>query len=286
MKRRIAILFHEAERKFPLNYVITHFARLWHAEGNDVFYLFGVKQFVAADLVIVHVDLSVVPDEYLEFARQYPIVLNGEVKDIRKSTYSTLLLKPGDTYEGKVIVKSNLNYAGQPERARGVLPPLDKPGVPDTPTDDQATTAPVFRSPADYRIYDDLKEVPQAWFDEPDFVVEKFLPEMENGLYCLRHLHFLGDRMTGLRLTSPNPIVAGSTLTQTERIEPHPEIVELRKTMKFDYGKFDYVVHEGKAVLLDANKTVGAGTVGTTPMIAAGREYRAKGIYSYFEPTP
>jgi hypothetical protein len=45
---------------------------------------------------------------------------------------------------------------------------------------------------------------------------------------------------------------------QRERVEVHPEIPELAKRMGFDFGKFDYVMHEGKPVLLDANKTPGA----------------------------
>ena len=128
MKRKIAILYHENHRGRPLNYVINHYAEFWRAGGLEVVSLFGVSEFVPADLVIVHVDLSVVPDEYLDFAnRCYPIVLNGEVKDIRKSTFSQLLLKPGDPCDGKVIVKSNYNYAAEPERELGV--PLDPRGV-------------------------------------------------------------------------------------------------------------------------------------------------------------
>jgi len=33
------------------------------------------------------------------------------------------------------------------------------------------------------------------------------------------------------------------------------EIEALRERMGFDYGKFDYVIHEGRVILLDANKT-------------------------------
>ena len=73
-----------------------------------------------ADLVLLHVNLSVVPDEYLELASRYPIVVNGKAKDIRKSTYSTLRVTRDDPYAGPVIVKSNLNYAGVPEAIQGV----------------------------------------------------------------------------------------------------------------------------------------------------------------------
>ena len=55
--------------------------------------------------------------------------------------------------------------------------------------------------------------------------------------------------------------------------------------MKFDFGKFDYVVHEGNAVLLDANKTIGCFPGKATSSVAASRRHRAAGIYSYFDRT-
>src|SRR5208283_3421110 len=186
----------------PLNYLVNRYAEIWREDGHEAVLLFGVRQFVPADLVIVHVDLSIVPDDYLEFAKHYPIVLNGEVKDIRKSTFSRLLVKPGDPYDGKVIVKSNYNYAAEPERALGVS--LDPLGV----------SASFFGSPLDYQIYENTKAVPSLLFTDPNVVVEKFLPETDNGLYSMRTLLFLGDHIRCTRLTSRNPIVNTSTRIQ------------------------------------------------------------------------
>jgi hypothetical protein len=271
MKRKIAILFHEKHRGRSLDYLVNHYAEFWREDGHEVIYLFGVTKHVPADLVIVHVDLSVVPEDYLEFARQYPIVLNGEVKDIRKSTYSQLLVKPDDPYDGRVIVKSNFNYAAGPERNLGVS--LDPRGV----------SASFFWSPLDYQIFEHPKAVPQFLFADPNVVVEKFQPEFEEGLYHLRVQLFLGDRVTCTRMASQNPIVNGSTQVRIESVEPHPEIVKLQKAMKFDYGKFDYVIHNGKPLLLDANKTTGAATIHSSPEMVARRRYRAEGLYDYFK---
>ena len=269
-RRTIAILFHEALRGRSFNYVINHYADIWRAEGHAVIYLFGANEFVPADLIIVHVDLSVVPEEYLALARQYPLALNGQVRDIRKSTYSQLLVRTGERYDGPVIVKSDLNYAGVPERILGALPaPRDSP-------------TPVFRSPMDYQVYDHIQTVPPALLAAPDIVVEKFVPEMDGPLYCVRSLQFFGDRLTCVRLASPHPIVNYSTQVRVERVDPDPAIVTLRQAMHFDHGKFDYVVHDGQPLLLDANKTTGSGTVQATPGILASRRYRAAGIYSYF----
>jgi len=132
-----------------------------------------------------------------------------------------------------------------------------------------------------YRIYDSLAEVPCADLEQNDVVVEKFLPEKEENLFFVRHYEFLGDRSTCTRLASRDPIVKDQTVVRIEEIDPHPEIVEARKRLNFDYGKFDYVLHDGRPILLDTNKTTGADRVSSRELNAR-RRYRANGIYSYF----
>ncbi len=286
LRKRIAILFHEHDRGRDLTcYAITFLAEYWRADGHDVRLVFGTKKFIPADLAILHVDLSVIPDEYLAFAQRYPLTLNGAVKDIRKSTFSRNLVTPDDPYGGRVIVKSDLNYAGLPERV------LHRSGFSTFSGRVQRLwsryhlAAPdrslQFNTPTDYRIYESRREVPRAYFKRSDLVIEKFLPEVENGFYHVRIYQFLGDRETWTRLAARHPIVNDRSRIGSETVEPHPEIIELRKGMKFDYGKFDYVVHGGKTVLLDTNKTTGADAV-RTPELEAMRRHRADGIYSYF----
>jgi hypothetical protein len=50
---------------------VNQLAEFWRENGLEVVYLYGADRFVPADLVLVHVDPSVVPEEYLEFAAQY-----------------------------------------------------------------------------------------------------------------------------------------------------------------------------------------------------------------------
>ena len=114
---RIAVLFHARERGLdPARYLVHHLAEPWREDGHDIVYVYGIKRFVPADLALVHVDLSIVPEDYLDFAAQYPIVLNGRVRDIRKTTTSRYLVRPGDGWDGPVIVKTDLNHGGSPER--------------------------------------------------------------------------------------------------------------------------------------------------------------------------
>src|SRR6185437_4188560 len=108
---------------------------------------------------------------------------------------------------------------------------------------------------------------------------EKFLPEMEDGLYCLRIFHFLGDRTACVRIGSPNPIVKVDNLVRREIVEPHPEVLEMRRSLGFDYGKFDYVLHDGRFVLLDINKTPGESRV-ISPRAMARIRNLASGISS------
>ncbi len=126
-----------------------------------------------------------------------------------------------------------------------------------------------------------MADVPRADFERSDLVVERFLPEQEGNLFFIRNYEFLGDRSTCTRLAAKDPIVKDQTLVRIEEIEPHPEIVQARKRLNFDFGKFDYVLHNGRPVLLDANKTTGASQV-FNPGLNARRRHRADGIYSYF----
>jgi len=269
MKRTIAILCHPSQKASLAGYTITNFAKVWREDGHEVLFVLGAGKVVPADVAIVHVDLTVVPDEYLELARQYPVSLNGNVRDIRKSTFSTLRLVRGDAHTGKVIVKSELNYAGLPERGAGRSP--------------YAPRAATFKSPLDYLIYDNIDEVPQALWADPGLIVERFVSDMEDGLYVMYAMNFFGDRYTCGKLLGPSPIVCGKTQQRLERVPSHPDMMELRERMGFDFGKFDYVMREGKPVLLDANKTTGAGTVPLTEERMRVQRYRAEGLYAYFD---
>jgi len=210
--RTIAILFHENNRKRDLSgYAITFLAKFWRQDGNRVRYLFGTRKFVPADLLLIHVDLSIVPDEYLEFASRYPIALNRAVKDIRKSRVSTNLVRRSDSYSRHVIVKSDLNYGGSPEqilrrnssRWTRLLPNRFGPDNGDSSS---------FEASSGYRIYDSLAQVPRAYLERNDVVVEKFLPEKEENLFFIRHYEFLGDRSTSTLLASREPIVNDHTV--------------------------------------------------------------------------
>jgi hypothetical protein len=283
--KRIAVLFHAGDRNSPLSgYIVDHLARVWREDGHEVVYLFGIESYVPADLVLVHVNLSVVPDEYLAFAARYPIVLNGSIRDIRKSAVSTNLVNSSHAWNGPVIVKSDLNSGGEPEQAltpgwleqhsrvwRGARRAIARLSRHEEIADWES-----------YRVYERFADVQKSLFKRKDVVIERFLPERENDLFHLRMYQVLGDRWTCIRIASPHPVLKASNCVSSQAVDPHPEVLAWRKQFKLDYGKLDYLVHDGRPVLIDVNKTTGASPqMGNSPLHAM-RRHLAEGLYSYF----
>lgn len=286
-RTRIAILMHEMDRRMDLGYyLVYHLAEIWREQGHSVVFVFGTDEFIPADIALLHIDLTIVPAAYTTFSQRYPVTLNGGITDIRKSTLPGNILEYRDSYDGPVIVKSDLNNAGLPEKrlanfAANQAKPGQRMWIKLCRAWQERTMC--FASASDYRIFDSLDEVPRAYFKNPHLIVQRFLPEMEDDLYHLRVYHFLGDRGNCTRITSDQPIVTGRSAIRSELVEPHPDIVTLRKQMGFDYGKFDYVLHDGNPVLLDTNKTTGRGSPVITPERMEKWRERAAGLFSHLE---
>lgn len=284
--KRIAILMHERDdENTAQKYMVTTLVPIWEADGHEVVFLFGTRRFVPADLLFVHVDLSVLPWRYVRFAGQYPVTINGRVRDIRKSTFSPGLLRRSDSWTGSVIVKTDRNYAGAPERVRGQVAWTSLPRRIVSSVSGRKRAGKKINSPADYQIYPSLAAVPRAVFRDRDLVVQKFLPEREGDKYCVRIMTFIGNRLSCYRMKGPDPIVNGATSNEIEIVEPHPEIVEIRRRLHFDYGKFDYVLDGDRPVLLDINKTIGRSLVMTleTPEMRELRRQKAVAVYDFFQ---
>jgi hypothetical protein len=134
-----------------------------------------------------------------------------------------------------------------------------------------------------YPVYDNLGCVPEwVWFRD-DLVVEKFLPEVEKNEFALRIWMFFGDQEYGARLFSHNPIVKVRGMTHYEYIDGVPETIrDVRRKLRMDFGKFDYVMVNGEAILLDVNKTP---TVSAARSPSANLRRLASGLANYLEPT-
>jgi hypothetical protein len=260
----VAILHHHrAPRRHQENYLLSFVAERWRRRhAIDVRHVYGVSYDTPADLAILHVDLSVVPTAYADLARRYPVALNAGVTDIRKRAVSALLLADPADFDGPVIVKTDLNAGGAPERKVG-----------------EYTMPPVFRKlrrqlrkaslrlgrashaeqiAARYRVYPTAAEVPDAIYSDPALVVEKFVPERCGRFYCQRRYYFLGDAEVNQLWLGTAPICFNDIdgVEHVEEAPVPPDIRAFRRRFGIDFGKIDYVLGEkGEAIVLDVNKT-------------------------------
>jgi len=267
--RKVAILIHENERE-PLDprYIGAAMASAWRGMGLEAVVIHGIDERVEADLWLPHIDLTITPDDYRRFLDAQPRVVNRQVVDISKRRISNLLVHPGDGYRGPVIVKSNANYAGRPERRllgddrdHGRPPWRDHLGQlrnrlglgfdPRAPLD--PNRYPIFASP---------DELPAGTFENPELVVERFVPERDGALYALRSCVFGGAETFNVRTASKRPVVKARTVVERAEVPVPDELEAIRALHGIDFGKLDYVLHEGTVQLLDVNPTPTFGRFG------------------------
>ena len=206
-------------------------AELWRSAGHEVRFLLGDREWWAADVAIVHVDLTVVPGSYIRFARRYPVVLNDRISDIRKTRVTANFVDARSTYDGPVIVKADLNSSGLPEekfyrrsqayRWRRRLSLQRGPEVP-------------IEFVKDYSVHDSYAAIPPERLRRKGAVVQQFIPEREGDWYFVRRCFKLGARSsqaTAWRMPSrswmPQPLRRpsnGSTISLRSSRSPVSEV--------------------------------------------------------------
>ena len=255
-RKKVCILLHEQARYDDTRHpFIWYFAKIWEKSGIEVEALRGIPDFLpSTDVLIAHVDVTVVPPDYVDFINQFSNVINGRLTDISKRAISSDLVGQDDSYNGKVIVKTDMNYGGVPEmqyewrsgEKSRFLTHVQRPWSRIDCLD-----------PEKYPVFDSIKDVPSGVWRNTNLVVEKFIPEREGDLYAGRAAFFMGESSTCMRVYSRSQIVKGPAILQMEPIETPAELNEIRKRIGLDYGKIDYVVHDGEIHVLDVNKTLG-----------------------------
>lgn len=281
---RVAILIHEHERE-PLDprYIAGALAEAWRDMGLEVEIVRGLGRPVEADLWLPHVDLTVVPPDYRRHLDACPRVVNRAVVDISKRHVSQQLVRPGDGYRGPVIVKSNANYGGRPERRllHGDRPPRwrrlrERVGRLRTGLG-LGFDAALPLDPRDYPIFDSVDALSPRVFSNPEVVVERFVPERDGELYVLRSFAFGGDAAYNVRMTSARPIVKAGDVIDRAEVPVPEQLHAVRARLGLDYGKLDYVCVDGRVHLLDVNRTPTFGRVGED-----GYDERQKAIAARF----
>jgi hypothetical protein len=261
---------------------LREMAAVWREQGLPVTVCTDSAQHVDADLAVLHVDLTVVPPDYLAFVRRYPVAVNGRVTDISKRRISRNLVRRGDGYDGPVIVKTDRNYGGKAEAyatERGR--PLARCAYALRQRLPWAWRAHIPSS--GYRVFDSAARVPWAVWRNRHLVVERFLPERGAAPdeYGLRTWVFMGDRETNSICYSRHPIVKSDNILRREPVADVPdELRGMRRDLGFDFGKFDYALVDGRVVLYDANRTPSLGAFTSAEVLPRIR-HLAEGIRAF-----
>jgi hypothetical protein len=267
----IAILTHALQELRPGTTIARIAHEHWVPKGHRIVIHRGLENPPPADVAIQHVDLTKVPPAYLDLARHYPRMINAAVDDISKKRVSAELLCRDSAYAGPVMVKTDLNHAGMPERmlrremrgAKGALLRLIERAAPCTwfghlPNDQ-------------YVVFEHKDAVPGWVWRARGLVVQPLYMERRGDLFALNQWYFLGDRDCVSTLLSRAPVVKIANVAGFVPLhrEVPDEIRRRREELAFDYGKFDYVIVDGRPMLLDANRTPDEGPAfPTIPRIA------------------
>ncbi len=239
------------------HYVVSALSKIWR--DRDLRVECGVGYEPDANVCILHHDLTCLDASLLPRAPDSTAVLNGQVLDISKKSYSVLRVTEATIWDGPVIVKSNLNHFGFPETGQKERPSRMRALLHKLRTRLSQTSWRAARMlPAGiYPVLDTKDDVPGWVWRDPDLIVEKFLPERtDDGMYSIRGWMFLGNKGYAYRNIATDPLVKAATTVRHEFFsDAPPALYEYRKRMGFDFGKFDYVEHGDDVYLLDANKT-------------------------------
>jgi hypothetical protein len=265
-------------RVMPYQYLISHLSEIWTKEhGHRV--TFGPVRTLEADLGIIHVDRTRVPSEVLPENPAGRPLLNGSVLDISKRRFCRSLLGHDSSYTGPVIIKTDANCFGGPEIQeislfrkfrRFTTRCLPWQLTRELPLN----TYPVLNRPS---------EVPEWVWGREDLIVDRLLPEREGDEYVLRIWIFFGDREYGAKIFGPSPVIKVGTMTRYEYIDTVPdELRAVRAELGMDFGKFDYAMVDGKAVLYDVNKTP---TISTARRTAQNMRFLAGGLERFLRST-
>jgi hypothetical protein len=246
-------------------YLISLLAWHWNQAGDRI--TSGPVKHIdpALDLAILHMDRTKIEPELVPANPSGRRFLNGGILDISKKRFSTMMVAPGDSWEGAVIVKSNLNCYGDPEwngGSHGWFARKRREWA------KRSWRMARMLPEGTYPVLPRLSEVPDWVWADPSLIVERFVPEMDQGRYCLRGWVFFGKRGYTYRLFSDRPVVKARAILGHEFLEDPPsELVAFRDANGWDFGKFDYVMVDGKPILLDINKTPTITTGPDTPRL-------------------
>lgn len=254
---RIAIITYSIDAFQGSSYLLHHMCDVWLSRGIDIAVIKGLDQDLPdADLAILHTDITAIGEDYGKIINHYPVVLNGRVRDISKHVFSDLIVRRDSAYNGPVIVKTNANFGGMRERREKFLDGDHQASI-----DIQRPWRKVEWL-EEYPTFNSLHEVPRGVWRNDKLVVEKFLTQQnESGEYLLKVWVFFGDQDIYYQCVSDEPVIKSHNTKRREFLDLNDlpdSIREARTKLGFDFGKFDFSISDGEAVLYDINRTPGS----------------------------
>lgn len=199
---------------------------------------------------VVHVDLTELPPPFEHVHHLYERCLNGQALSINRRAYSRARLARDSDWDGPVIVKSALNHRGRPELRLAMERGLLRGGSA------RARQALRERLCPAYALHASAAEVPEAAWDDPARVVERFLPGRLETPVVKHRYDFMLDVELHTRASFDSLLCEPASMTRVDFLEDAPAAVrELRQSLRLDFGSIDYFMVDGEAWPVDANKT-------------------------------
>lgn len=207
------------------------------------------------EAAFVHVDLTDVPSDFLAAARRYTRCVNRDASTIRRTLYSRARLFPNDHYEGPVIVKTVLNSGGCPEllygRRQTFAARLGYVAMENLIPGYKQRVRPK------YKIYPSLNNVPHDIWQNPRFIVERFLSGSLNRPIVKHRFDFFYEIGLNTRVSYDSLLCDPSKAVKFDVVHEVPIAIQnLRRELSLDYGAIDYFMVGDEAIPIDANKTV------------------------------
>jgi len=279
----VVIHTHPLAPLLPIPYMVRELLPYWRAMGISAACVPAPVHVPSAAAALLHIDSTRPIDAFRKLSAHYPATLNAKVGSIEKRLISRHQVRKGEGYDGPVIVKTNLNFGGaidyQISRESHPLRTCMRALRQRMPWQ--------FRTRLDgkdYRIFDRAADVPMMVWHNEHLIVERLLCERAGDQYVLRSWVFFGDGGFISVNYATTPIVQARTIvTRKIEFDPPPELLALRQSMHFDFGKFDFTIIDGVAHLLDANTTPTVGNFSKWPWFDDCMRRLAPGIQCFLK---
>jgi hypothetical protein len=254
--RSLVILVHPYDQFWNSRYWFAAAADALRARGVQIDVCSDPTRCPAADASMLHVDQTRVAPEFIRAALRSHRAINVKTSDISKRAVCTHVLARTDAWDGPVIVKTNRNSSGMKEAIAA-----RRHSWPSRITRSLHRRLPWFLRAElggkDYRVFRSMRDVPAIVWHSPWLVIERFYPEPEGDFFLLRSCVFFDAACISLVRRGNESIVRPPfpCPAQTSFDPPPVEVSQRARDLGFDYGKFDFTLHNGRAVVFDCNRT-------------------------------